>query len=158
MPARSWGRGIREVTGAVPSDRGSAAPALPRWIRDPVAADFASPERLAFEAVSGESGDGLAGCMRPFSRFQHALDLFYGQDQWSSALARPPRWPGSWMPGRRYDPAAYERLPGALPSWLAEAVEAWQLEQDAATRSIVAANVPLEHQAAMLKRTGCPPA
>jgi hypothetical protein len=96
--------------------------------------------------------------MRPFSRFQRALDLFYGADQWSSALARPPRWPGSWMPGRRYDRAAYERRPGGPPPVLAEAVEAWQAEQDESTRVIVAANVPAKYGAAMLERRGVPPA
>ena len=154
MPARSWGRGIREVTGAVPSDRGNPAFVLPRWVRDPVAADFACPERLAFEATAG---GGLTGWLKPFSRFQYALDLFYGADQWPGDLAKPPRWPGHWMPGKVYDPSAYEPLQDGPPEVLRRAVEAHQAEEDERLRQTVRANMPC-HAEETLREMGVPPA
>lgn len=113
---------------------------LPRWIASPAAEDFASPERLAFEASSGTQGDGLAGCMRPFYRLMYALDLHYGKDRWPAELAKYPRWPGRWMPGKPYDESAYRPQPDGPPEMLRQAVEAWQAERDEATRATVTAN------------------
>jgi hypothetical protein len=138
----------------VPSDRGNAAPVLPRWISDPGASDFASPERLAFEATSGERGDGLLGYMKPFGRFIHALELLYGADQWTPRLAVLPWWPGDWRPGRRYDPSAYEVPPDGPPAWLRAAVEAYQAENDERTGQVAAKTLVSENHAAMLVRTG----
>lgn len=124
----------------MPSNRAAAAPALPRWISDPAAADFATAARLAFEATAG---DGLAGWSRPYQRLQHALDLVYGRDQWPSDLAALPTWPGGWRPGRPYDPALYDRPPGGPPADLRAAVEEHQAEDDARARRDVARNVTL---------------
>jgi hypothetical protein len=158
MRGRWWARGIREVTGAVPSSRGRAAPALPRWVRDPVVSDFADAARCLFEATSGERGDGLGSTGHALSRFMHALDLLYGPDQWALQLAKPPRWPGTWMPGTRYDPTSYEVLPDGPPEWLRAAVEAHQAEEDEQRRQIVAQNSFPGYRAQMLVRLGVPPA
>lgn len=139
----------------MPSNRFTAGPVLPRWIRDPGAADFASPERLIREA---QAGGGLTGWLKPMHRFRQALDLMYGADQAASGLVKPPPWPGGWAPWRgRYDPAAYKVLPDGPPAWLAEAVRTWQDMQDAELRRAVIANTFPEYRTAALERLGLEP-
>jgi hypothetical protein len=142
----------------MPSRRGSPAPHQARWITDPAASDFASPERLAFEARSGEGGDGLACWGNPYGRLRHALDLFFGMDQWAMGIAKLPRWAGGWMPGRRYNPKAYEVLPDGPPEWLRAAVDAYQAAEDERERQIIAGNSFPGYEAQMRVRCGIPPA
>jgi hypothetical protein len=150
--ARAAGCGPAEHEEPSPCLVAAAAPQ--RWIADPVASDFASPERLAFEVTSGECGDGLVCWGNPYGRLQHALDLFFGLGQWAAAMAKVPRWPGGWMPGRRYDPASYEVLPDGPPTWLRAAVDEYQVEGDERQRQIVAKNCPADYQAQMPIRVG----
>ena len=140
----------------MPSKRGRSGPALARWLSDPVASDFASRERLAFEATSGERGNGIGGWDKPFHRFLYALDLLYGKDRWPSGLAQPPSWPGAWMPGRQYDPSAYEVLPDGPPETLRAAVDAEQAGRDEQLRQMIEQN-SRGSVAEMMLRCGIPP-
>lgn len=134
-----------------------AAGQLPRWITKPQASDFAGPELLAWETTSGEQGDGLASWSCPHHRFMHALDLYFGYDDWDRELAKYPAWPGGWTPGKAWDPAAYERLPGGPPDDLRQAVDAWQAGEDEKMRERIRRNSFPEHVADMMERVGVPP-
>lgn len=139
---------------------------LPRWVREPWASDFASNARLQYEAESGdpESGaQGLGTMYRPLDRLTHAVELagFGDWDHWPTGNQHWMHWPGKWMPGKPYDPAAYEVAPDGPPEELRQLVDAWQAEQDETHRALLRRNGWLrggaDEDAAVLRLHGVPP-
>jgi hypothetical protein len=61
------------------------------------------------------------------------------------------------MPGKRWDPAQYQRLPGGPPRDLRQAVADWQDEQDEQMRERIRGNSFPEYVADMMERVGVPP-